>query len=75
MLTWKLVHISKEKEPVVAPNKSTNKPVIPSMFFNPFKYKQGNCYEPKNVDEHTKKKDKGQRQPLALHQQQLCKYH
>ena len=75
MLAWKLTRLLKEKEPVVVPDKTTNKPVNPSMFFNPFKFKPGRRHEPKNVDQHTKKKDKGRGQTLALHQQQLCKNH
>ena len=54
MLPWKLAQISKEKEPVVVHDNSTNKQVIPSMFFNPFKFKQGRRREPKNVDQHAK---------------------
>ena len=49
------------------------------MFFNPFKFKQGHRCEPKNVDQpNAKKKDKcfhGPRQPVAIYQQQLCKYY
>ena len=35
MLAWKLARLLKEKEPVVVPDKPTNKPVNPPMFFNP----------------------------------------
>ena len=60
---------------MLVPNKLSSKPVNPSMFCNPFKFKQGRCLEPKNANKYTKKKEKGRGQPLRLHKQQLCKYH
>ena len=67
MLACKFAQTLKKKKPVVVHDKQTSKPVIPSMFFNPFRFKQGRRPEPKNVDQHAKKKDKDQRQPLALY--------
>ena len=58
MIAWKLARISKEKEPGVVIDKPTNKPVIPSMFFNFSKFKQGRRCEPKNVDRLAKKTGK-----------------
>ena len=50
ILAWKLARISKAKESVVIPSKKTTKPVIPSMFFNPFKLKTRRLCETQNVD-------------------------
>ena len=55
--------------------KPTSRPVNPFMFFKPFKFKRGHRCEPKNVNQCTKKKEKGQGQPLGLQKQQLYKYH
>ena len=60
---------------MLVPNKLPSKLVNPFMFFNPFKFKEGRCREPQNVNQRTKKKEKIQEQPLGLHEQQLCKYH
>ena len=57
------------------PDKPTSKSINTSVFFNPFKFKRGRRCEPKNAIQITKKKDKGRRQPLALHQLQLYKHH
>ena len=59
IIAWKLVCQSKEKESMFVPNKLPSKPVNPSMFYNPFKFKQGRCREPKNDNQRTKKKEKG----------------
>ena len=60
MLAWKFACLLKGKEPFVVPDKPTNKPFNSSMFFNLFKFEQVRHREPKNVDQHTKKKDKSQ---------------
>lgn len=76
----KLTRISKETETVFGPSKKITEPVITSLFFNPFKFKERQYGETKNVGQpSTQKKDKfskGPRQSLTLyHQQQLCKDH
>ena len=54
-----------------------SRPVIPSLFFNPFKFKRGRRPErkPKKDNTGTAKKVKGRAQPLGLHEQQICIYH
>ena len=59
MLAWKLALLSKEIPPLAVPDKPTNKPVSPAMFFDLLKFKQGRRCEPKNVNQCTKKNDKG----------------
>ena len=69
---------SKDKESKFVPDPLPplpSRPVIPSMFFTPFKFKRGRRREPKNDNQGTKKKLKGRAQPLGLHDQQICKYH
>ena len=62
-------------EPDGVQSKPPSKPVNPSMFFNPFKFKQGCRRETKNDQQQTKRKEKGPKQPLGLYGQQLCQYH
>ena len=52
-----------------------SRPVIPSLFFNPFKFKRGRRPEPKKDNKGTTKKVKGRAQTLGLHDQQICKFH
>ena len=75
IIAWKLARQSKEKESMFVPDKPLSKPVNSSMFFNPFKFKQGRRHEPENNSQRIKKKEKGREQLLGLHDQQLCKYH
>ena len=53
---WNLARKSKEQESKFVPDKHPRKPVNPSMFCNPFKFKRGRRHEPKNGKQHTKKK-------------------
>ena len=61
---WNLTRQSK-----FVPDPLPSRPVIPSMFFNPFKFKRGRRREPKNDNQRTKKKEKGRAQPLGLYEQ------
>ena len=75
---WNIARQSKDKESKFVPDPLPllpSRPVIPSMHFNPFKFKQGRRREPKDNNQGTKKKVKGRAQPLGLHDQQICKYH
>ena len=75
---WNLAIQSKEKASKFVPDPIPpipSRPVKPSMFFNPFKFKRGRRREPKKDTQRTKKKVKGRAQPLGLHDQQMCKYH
>ena len=57
------------------PDKPPRKPVNPSTFFNPFKFKLGRSREQKNDQQHTKRKKKGPKQPSGLYEKQLCQHH
>ena len=77
---WNLACQSKDKESKFVPDPLPpipNRLVVHSLFFNPFKFKQGRRPESKlkNDNQGTKKKVKGRAQPLGLHKQQICKYH
>ena len=56
---WNLEIRSKEKESKFAPDPLPSGPVKPSMYFNPFKFKQRRRHELKNDNQRTKKKVKG----------------
>ena len=72
---WNLACQSKFVPDPLSPVPS--RPVIHSMFFNPFKFKRG-CrpeLKPKKDNQGTTKKVKGRAQPLGLHDQQIYKHH
>ena len=72
---WNLARQSKFVPDPLPP--SPSRPVVHSMFFDPFKFKQIRHPEPKpkNDNQGTKKKVKGRTQSLVFHDQQICKYH
>ena len=66
---WNLALQLKDKESKFVPDPLPSRPINPSMFFNPFKFKQGRRRESKNDNQRTKKEEKGRAQPLGLYKQ------